>query len=230
MRYIHYFFGFFCLIPFSSIADVHIEPYGGVGGAFSTSIDSPQSFFMKYTVGGRLGYKLSIVHAGLDIFWTHYDTGDHRDVTTVRPFPIERKGLEQATGSVDITPAKPRTSFQPLSIGAFTAIKLPLFFNVYGSIFYAFGSKDNIGHQGYGLKAGVSWLSASYFQLNLSAKWAYYTCQSKAKECANSFSIGSALLSVSVPFSLDLFSSSNSSSESVEEEPEEENISSATAV
>ena len=215
MKSIYYFFWFCCLIPLSAIANIHIEPYGGVGGAFSPS--TTPAVFMKYTAGGRFGYKISFARAGLDLFWTYYDTKSSTDVTTVHPPNKDTKGFKQATPSLGIKVVPEPTSFQPLAIGAWTAVDLPLVFKAYGSLFYAFGKRDSIHHQGYGLKTGVSWLSAPFFQINLDIKWAYYFCQQD--QCDSNFSMFSTFLSLSVPFSLDLFSADTSSEKSATTEP-----------
>ena len=212
-----YFLSVFFFVPLFSIADVLVEPYGGVGGAFAPSANKKAgSFFMKYTAGGHLGYQISLIKVGLDLFWTHYDTGRSQGVVTVRPSTQDTRGFTQATKSVGIKSTDEHTAFQPLSIGVWTAVDLPLFFDVYGSLFYAFGKKDSIHHQGYGLKAGVSWSIAPHLQLNLDAKWAYYKCQ--PAKCVSQFSVLSALLSLSVPFSLDLFSSTPSAEIAKEED------------
>ena len=198
-----------CGAPFYTKANIHIEPYGSIGGAYSSSVrpSASSSFFMHYVLGGRLGYDLSLVKVGVDVFWTYYDIGSNDPPVEVHHTPKNLKGFEQAGTSLGIEADRKHTAFTPLSIGVWTAVDLPFLISAYGSLFYALGGKkDFLNHRGYGLKVGASWLAVTYFQLNAEVKWAYYMCQ-KDPQCSPDFPVLSASISVSVPLSFNPFSS-----------------------
>ncbi len=218
---------FLCCGPLDSRADIHIEPYGSIGGAYSSTIrpSASSSFFMHYVLGGRLGYDLSLVKVGIDLFWTYYDTGSDDPPVEVHHTSNKRKGFGQAGTSLDIRANRKHTAFTPLSVGVWTAVDLPFLVDAYGSLFYALGGKkDFFNHRGYGLKLGLSWLAVAYFQLNAEVQWAYYMCQ-KDPKCSSDFPALSALISVSVPLSFDPFSSKNARNpEETEETIETEEV------
>ncbi|MYE07595.1 MAG: hypothetical protein F4X95_02445 [Oligoflexia bacterium] len=220
MKYI-IFLSFLLFIPVSSQAQIHLEPYGSLGGSYSSS-SSSRPLFMSYALGGRIGYHFLSMAAGVDLFWTHYSTGAsstrshhleiHRGVTGDR-------GFSQAGKTVSLNYSQLSSPFQPFAIGAFVSVDLPFIFNVYGTLFYTFGDKNQVQHQGGGIKAGVSYLSSFYVQLNLELQYAYYRCTEQAR-CSANFSVISALLSLSIPIPSHIFGFGgvSSSSESTEEE------------
>ena len=227
MKYI-IFLSFLFFIPVSQ-AEIHIEPYVTGGVAYSSSISSSNessfksssdSFFMTFGLGGRFGYSFSLVNVGLDLFWTHYNTG--RSVRQVRVEPSDKKD----EGSHVYFSELPG-HFQPFSIGLFTSVDLPFLFNAYGTVFYSIPAENrNVNYQGYGVKGGLSYLSAFYVQLNLELQWGYYMC-TESTDCSKGFNIISALLSVSVPLSTDIFNfGSDPDSEDSNTEENEENSSS----
>lgn len=226
MKYI-IFLIFLFLIPVSQ-AEVHFEPYGSIGASYSSSV-SPGPLFMNYVLGARLGYRFLSVSTGLDLFWTHYDTGNGKGSShlEVRPSSESTKGFNEPGIGTSIQYSEVSEPFQPLSIGAFAIVDLPILFNAYGTAFYSFGDRRSINHQGYGLKAGVSYLSTFYLQVNLELQWSHYICAEKA-DClnqSNSFNILSAMLSLSLPLSTDIFDFDDSdnfdNSDSSEEEESE---------
>ncbi len=205
MKYCVILLSFLCIVPVSK-GKVHIEPYGNIGGSYSSSISSGP-LFMNYALGARLGYQFLSVSTGLDLFWTHYGTGTSSNVQHVEVHYSSEpnKGFNQASKSVSFHHSEVREPFQPFSLGAFVALDLPLLFNTYGTVFYTFGKKT-VSHQGYGIKAGLSYLSSFYVQLNLEFQWAHYTCMEEAQcSSSRSFNVISAALSLSVPFSTDFF-------------------------
>ena len=207
MKYI-ILLSFLFFIPISQ-ADIHIEPYASAGGSYSASIpSSPDSFFMSFAVGGRFGYSFLGASLGFDLFWNHYSPGIS-GIHNVRydSQPIE-PGFNQGRGSF-LEYSVAREPFQPFSIGLFTAIDLPFLFNVYGTVFYSIPAESvNADYQGYGMKAGMSYISAFYVQLNLEFQWAYYHCVERMS-CSNNFNILSAFVSLSLPFSTDVFDFGN---------------------
>ena len=203
MKYI-ILLSFLFLIPVSQ-AEVHIEPYGNIGASYSSASKSP---FLNYALGARLGYRFLSMGAGLDLFWTHYNTGNGVGEVYIHHAREEEKGFGQSEKGVRIRPSNAVRSFQPFSIGAFVVVDLPFLFNTYGTIFYSFGERKFINHQGYGLKAGASYLSTFHVQLNLELQWSHYICMAQAdclKSKSSDFNILSAMLSLSVPLSTDIF-------------------------
>ena len=157
---------------------------------------------MTFGLGSRFGYSFSPVSVGLDLFWTHYNTGSSGNHETVVRSPDPKK-------SSSIQFSQLPGHFQPFSVGLFTSVDLPFLFNAYGTLFYSIPAENkNVNYQGYGVRGGLSYLSTFYVQLNLELQWAYYNCTESAN-CANNFNIISALLSISVPFSTDIFNFGN---------------------
>ncbi len=202
MKYI-VLLSFLFLIPVSK-AEVHIEPYGNVGGSVISN-----SVHFNYALGARLGYRVLSVATGVDLFWTHYGTGSDSGVSfTENPSVPPERGMDQVGHYLSIQYSQNPKPFQPFSIGVFAAVELPILFDAYGTLFYSFGDKESINHQGYGAKAGISWMSAFYVQLNAELQWSHYMCNgSTDAECIDhkSFSVLSAMLSVSIPLSTDMF-------------------------
>ena len=207
MRYI-ILLGFLFLIPVSH-AEIYAEPYGSIGGSYAGSKVFSRSLFLNYALGGRVGYRFMSVATGLDLFWTHYSTGNGASprVVGIHSSP-PLKGFNQAKRSVYVHYSSTAVSFQPFSVGVFAVVDLPILFNAYGTVFYSLGTKSSINHQGYGAKAGISYLSAFYVQVNLELQWSQYICDGKkSSDCMDhkNFNIISAMLSVSVPLSDDIF-------------------------
>ena len=204
MKYI-IFFLFLFFTPVSQ-AKLHFEPYGNIGASYSSSLSDSHLFFMTYAVGTRLGYNISFLHMGIDLFWTYHDIGNssrfHNLEIYHQPDPVI--GFSQAQKSVSLHYSEIKDPFSPLSIGVFAAAELPFLVNVYGTLFYTLGEESEIKHQGYGIKGGASYLTTFHIQLNLELQWAHYIC-GEAVKCSNNFSILSAMLSLSVPFSFDVF-------------------------
>jgi len=223
MKYI-VFLGFLFFVP-ASHAKLHIEPYGNIGGSYASSLSSGP-LFMAYALGARLGYRFPIVSTGMDLFWTHYDTGSSagsNHLVDVHHQHGSVKGFSQAGESLSIHHSEVSEHFQPFSIGAFAVVELPLLFNVYGTLFYTFGEKSALNHHGYGAKAGVSFLSTFHFQFNLELPWSHYMCTGVEEvNCSKNFDIFSALFSVSLPLSSDVFNSWSGSEYSEDELQEEE--------
>ena len=210
---------------FSAKADIHIEPYASLGGSYSSSLSSQYSFFLNYDLGGRVGYKLSPVTVGLDMFWTYYDTatGVGSNTLEITKSPEENVGFSQANSSLNYSRiSQPNTSFKPLAIGGFVAFELPFLFDVYGGGFYSWGSKDSLSYSGFGLKVGASYLSAYFAQLNLELKWAHYLCgegqNSSCPEEGANHNIFSVIVSVSVPLSMSMFGPKDSDEEEADTE------------
>ena len=194
---------FFVFIPVSQ-ADIHLEPYGGAGISYSRSSES--QLFMSYTGGARLGYSFSLLSAGVDLSLHHHRMGDSLTTfsSVVVNKPATSVGFSQARDNVNIQySSSGSSSFTPFSVGAFVGVDLPLLFDCYGSAFMSFGKKDNTSMIGYGLKAGVSYLSLPFVQLNAELQWTYYGGGSDRQIRNNGFQLLSALLSVSVPLSFD---------------------------
>ncbi|MDE0119197.1 MAG: hypothetical protein OXM55_04225 [Bdellovibrionales bacterium] len=218
MKYI-IFLSSLLLLPISSQAQIHLEPYGSLGASYSSSSSRP--LFMSYVLGSRIGYHfLPLAAAGIDLFWTHYSTGSNS--TRSHHLEIHRgltgdRGFSQAGKTVSLNYSQLSTPFQPFAIGAFVSVELPFIFNAYGTLFYTFGDKNQVQHQGGGIKGGVSYLSAFYVQVNLELQYAYYRCVEQAR-CSANFSVISALLSLSVPIPSYIFGFGSSSSEDREEE------------
>ena len=222
MKYI-IFLSFLFLIPISSQAEIHFEPYGSVGGSYSSFSSRP--LFMTYALGGRIGYRFSSIAAGMDLFWTHHNTGSSSD--TSHHLEINRgssndRGFSQAGKTVSLHYSELSAPFQPFAIGAFASMELPLIFNVYGTLFYAFGDKNKVQHQGFGIKGGVSYLSSFYLQFNLELQYAYYNCMEQARCSGGNFGMISALLSLSVPLSSNILDFGVDSSYEGSEEGETE--------
>ena len=193
---------FFMFIPVSQ-ADIHLEPYGGAGISYSHS--SERKLFMSYMGGVRLGYSFSLISAGLDLSYHHHRLSNSYTIPSVVVHqPAESKGLSQARDNVSIQySSSGGSSFNPFLVGAFVGIDLPLFFDFYGAAFMSFfGKKDNLAMTGYGLKAGISYLSLPFIDLNAEVQWAYYRGGETAVSRDN-FQLLSVLLSVSVPLSFD---------------------------
>lgn len=209
MKYI-ILLSFLCFIPVSQ-AEIHIEPYVNAGGAYSSSIpSSPNSLFMVFSLGGRFGYNFTPISVGFDLFWTHYAPSSGIHHMRSGSSEASRPGFDTGPGST-FEHSKTREVFQPFSLGVFTSVDLPFLFNAYGTIFYSIPAESiNVNYQGYGARAGLSYLSAFYVQLNVELQWAYYTC-TESVNCSDDFNIFSALLSVSVPFSTDIFDFGDSS-------------------
>ena len=215
----------FLLLAPVSYAGLHIEPYVSGGGSYSSTISSNPIIFMNFTGGARLGWRFLSLSAGVDLFWTHFNTGSSSSLQHLEVYHSSEptKGFSQAGNSVSLQYSESRDPFQPFSVGAFVAVDLPLLFNAYGSAFYSFGNKSNISHQGYGAKAGVSYLSSFFAQLNLELQWVNYMCQEQARCSGSGFDIMSVALSVSVPiptgagdFASGLFNFDDGSSDSEE--------------
>ena len=201
-----------------SYAKLHIEPYGSVGGSYASSLSSP--LFMTYALGGRLGYRFPVVSTGVDLFWTHYDTGSSsgsHSLVDVYHQSGSVKGFSQAGESLSIHHSEVSEHFQPFSIGAFAVVELPLLFDAYGTLFYTFGEKSTLNHHGYGVKAGVSFLSTFHFQFNVELQWSHYICAEGKVNCSKNFDIFSAIFSLSLPLSSDMLGSWADSTDSDDE-------------
>ena len=199
---------FFVFIPVSQ-ADIHLEPYGGAGVSYSRSSDS--KLFMSYMGGVRVGYSFSLLSAGLDLSLHHHRMGDSwaNFSSVVVNQPRRSVGLSQARDNVSIHHSSSgSSSFNPLSVGAFVGVDLPLFFDCYGAGFISFGKKDSTSMTGYGLKAGISYFSLPFVNLNAELQWAYYQGGSQVR--TESLHLLSVLLSVSIPlsFEADIFGGS----------------------
>lgn len=195
------FLSFFMFIPVSQ-ADIHLEPYGGAGVSYSRSSDS--KLFMSYMGGVRLGYSFSLLSAGVDLSLHHHRMGSSWATfpSVVVNQPRQSVGLSQARDNVSIQYSSiANSSFNPFSVGAFVEVDLPLFFDCYGAAFVSFGKKDSTSMTGYGLKAGVSYLSLPFVNLNAELQWAYYQGGSQVR--TESLHLLSVLLSVSIPLSFD---------------------------
>lgn len=206
------------IVPISQ-AGIHVEPYGSVGGSYSGGAASKPAFFMNYDLGGRLGYNFSDFGfgVGIDLFWTQYGLSSGKFYsTTVIVSPSPDKNIKpndtpkfhKREGDVD---------YQPFSIGVFGRMDLPFLVDAYSTVFYTFGEKRLVGYQGYGIKAGASYLSSFFVQFNLEFKWANYVCTEA--QCDDSFNIFSLLFSLSVPLPEDIFDfggGSSSDSESLD--------------
>ena len=204
--------------PLASWAGLHLEPYVDIGGSFDYA-SSSKPFFISYSFGGKIAYQFSIVKTGLDLFWTSHNTGSGSSRPHVEVFHDSQsvvKGFGQAKKSVSFQYSKVSANFQPFSIGAFAEMEMPFLLDAYGGLFYTFGDKGGLNHQGFGAKAGLSYFRALYLKLNVELRYAYYNCMDASSCSEGNFSILSVLLSVSFPFPPDLFDFSADSSESAE--------------
>ena len=195
-------FGFLVFIPSVSRADIVVEPYASAGVSLSSHKDDEKPF-MSYAGGARLGYSFLILSAGLDFSYTYHGMGSGVPFASVVVHkPNQSQGFSQAGDNVSIQYSKTPSSFQPLSIGVFAGVDLPLFFDCYGAAFFSLGKKD-YSLTGYGLKAGLSYLSIPLVKLNAELQWAYYTGKT-ARAGSKAFHLFSAMLSVSLPFSFEM--------------------------
>ncbi len=199
------------LTPISQ-GKAHLEPYGNLGLSYSNyppSSSGSSDFFLNYGIGGRFGYDLFAAVFGLDIFLTSYSRGNtslfHSVVVNQ---PSQTKGFSQGGESVSILYSQLDESFYPISLGVFGLLDLPLFFDTYGTLFYSYGKKGKQVYHGPGLKVGMSYISAFYVQLNAELQVASFFCSSStacSQQIQDKFYILSGGLSISLPFSADLF-------------------------
>ncbi len=197
---------------FFASAAVYIEPYLGGGLAYSRigttdDLRAPSLLFTSLTLGGRLGGQWLNLKTGLDVFFNHYNTSSSfRMPSVVVNNPNTSLGFSQASDSVSIQYSSQRNNFNPISIGLFGIFDIPLITDIYGTAFYSFGNRSSIFYHGPGIKAGMSYLSAFFAQLNVELQWTHYFC--KSTECfqTRGFNLWSAMLLVSIPFSTKLFS------------------------
>ena len=193
MKYI-LFISFLFFIPVAQ-AGVHVEPYisGGVsyaplGGAVGA--------------GGRVGYSVPLISAGLDLFWNYHGIGTS---SSIWPLEVHHstqpiKGFSQSSESPTFYYSSESVdSFAPFSIGVFGAINLPLIVNTYGTLFYSMGEKGNADYKGYGVKLGISYLAALFLQVNTELQWARYNCDNRNASCKEGFNIFSLFVSLSMP-------------------------------
>ena len=206
-------------------AEVYLEPYGNAGVSYSPTAMS-STIFMNGSLGSRVGYSFLSVSTGVEAFWTHYGVigNGAREKTYDSSDHSFSKGFGQGINSVSLHSKIVGGSFQPWSVGLFAALKLPIWFNGYGTAFYTFGSKQAVKHHGYGVKMGLSYSLAVYVQLSLEFQWAHYICQATQCPSGPSFNIFSTALSLSVPLSFDVF---NLIGQSDSVEPEETDFSSS---
>lgn len=198
----------FLMLPWVSRAGIHLEPYADIGGSYASAFSS-RPLFISYSLGGKIAYQFSVFKTGVDLFWTSHNTGgsssslQHVEVYHDSQAPV--KGFGQAKKSVSLQYSAVSANFQPFSIGAFAEVELPFIFDAYGGLFYTFGDKGGLNHQGFGAKAGFSYFSAFYLKFNLELRYAYYNCMDQSACSSGNFGILSALFSLSFPFPPDLF-------------------------
>ena len=189
-------------------AGLHVEPYGGLGLAY-TSFDQ-RSLSIPFMGGVRLGYKVLNVTAGLDAFATYYRPAKNLiapNVVVTRPSTTA--GFNQASENTTIHFSRSSEVPIPVSLGVFGTVGVPLLFDVYGGLFYS--TSLNRKYSGPGAKAGITYLSAFFVNLNAELQWMLYSC--KGDTCAKKAShVVAVVLSVSMPFSFGLFSGRKSRS------------------
>lgn len=182
-------------------ASLQVEPYGGLGLAY-TSFDQ-RSLSIPFMGGVRLGYKVLNVTAGLDAFATYYRPAKN----LISPNVVVRnqaltKGFSQASENTSIQFSRSSEVPVPVSLGLFGTVGVPLLFDVYGGLFYS--TSLNKRYSGPGVKAGITYLSAFFVNLNAELQWVFYSC--KGDTCAKRKSnVMGVVLSVSMPFSFGLF-------------------------
>jgi len=228
IKYIIVILSFLVLIPLSQ-AKLYLEPYGSIGTFYSGSGAEAEffneSFFLTYSLGTRLGYSVMNLSAGLDLFWTHHNFSTYIGTDKVNNRPVN----EKFKIGTNVRLEDPDFEFKPLSIGVFASIDLPLLFNIYGTVFYAFGNKrfktDTVNYNGAGLKLGTSYL-AYYVQLKMEFNWAYYNCATDIIGCKGNINVTGVMLSASVP--INLFSLLDISFGSDSEDTVQENITEET--
>ena len=198
--YYLFLFSFLIITP-ASHANVHLEPYVGIGGA-NSSLDNSTPISLVYNVGARVGYKVLNITAGLDMFFNFYKSpSSFAFPSVVVRNPRTTTGFTQAGESLAIFYSEKEEPIQPFSIGAFGIFQVPLVIDIYGTAFYSFtGSK----YHGPGLKAGASLPLSFFLNLNLELQWTYYLCKESNCKTPNINALA-LLLSLSAPFSLNLF-------------------------
>ena len=203
----------FLIIAPASNANVHLEPYAGIGAAYSSSNNSPPVSLI-YNLGARAGYKIFNVTTGLDIFFNFYNSASSSSFPVVRK-PQTTTGFKQAGESLSIFYSETDEHILPFFIGAFGIFEVPLLFDVYGTAFYSFADSK---YHGPGLKAGITYISSFFFNLNLELQWTHYFC--KEASCKTSrINTLALILSLSAPFSLNLFNSSESQNQQYQDQP-----------
>ena len=121
--------------------------------------------------------------------------------------PPLSKGFSQANDSVSIQYPQQATHFRPWSMGVFGVFDIPFIFDVYGSVFYSFGTNNNNFYHGPGVKAGISYLSAILVKFLAELKWGYYMCRSGGPNnpCLEpGFNMADIMLTVNIPLSSSL--------------------------
>lgn len=200
-----------CLYTSLASASMHIEPYLGGGFAYSKvgiadELRAHKQLSPGFVLGSKFGIKLLSFIAGLDLFYNYYNTGNSiRMPSVVVHNPSTSVGFSQSSDSVSIQYSSSHNAFQPISIGVFGAIDIPLIVDVYSSVFYSFGKRASSFYHGPGLKAGISYLSAFFAQLNLELQWSHYFCNSTKCLQSKGIDVLSAMLTISVPFSTKWF-------------------------
>ena len=191
-------------------AKIHLEPYASAGVSYSKKLSRSSPLFMNYAGGARAGFSFLLVKAGLDLSYNYYSGESLGFPNVVINQPPQSRGFSQADDSASITYSKAGKAFKPFNIGVFGAFDLPLLFDLYASLFYSAGGKQGaLSYPGWGMKAGLSYLSIPWISLNLEALWANYS-NSQVKYLRQ-FSIMSVQLSVSLPLSFKGGGSSQSS-------------------
>ena len=194
---------FFVSMPYISKASVHLEPYAGIGLAHSSLTPSSQ-ISTTYDFGARLGYKLLNLTTGVDMFFNFYRSSNSSFAfpSIVLNSPQTTTGFKQAGESLSILYSETGDeSIQPFSIGVFGIFNIPLLFDAYGTAFYSFASSK---YHGPGLKAGISYISSFFLNINLELQWTHFFCR-KADCRSSSINTLALLLSLSIPLSFDLF-------------------------
>ena len=197
--------------PFFASAGIYMEPYLGGGLAYSRmrveNKSSRNLLFTGLVVGGRLGGEWMRFKAGVDVFYNRYHTNNSFSMPSVVVHnPHTSVGFSQAGDSVSIQYSSTESNFNPLSVGLFGILDIPIVMDVYGSAFYSFGTKESLAYHGPGVKAGISYLPAIFVQLNLEAQWTHYFCRSAECLTSKGFNLFSTMLLLSIPISSNVLS------------------------
>lgn len=193
----------FISMPYTSKASVHLEPYAGIGLAHS-SLKSSGPISVTYNFGGRLGYKVLNFTTGLDVFFNYYRSSNSSFSfpSVILNKPSATTGFKQAGKSLSILYSESgEESIQPVSIGVFGIFNIPLLLDAYGTAFYSFASSK---YHGPGLKAGISYISSFFLNINLELQWTHFFC--RKTDCqSSSINTLALILSLSIPLSFNLF-------------------------
>ncbi len=184
---------------FIAYAGFHVEPYAGLGGAY-ISFDRQADFAMPLMAGGRVGYKILNITAGGDVFITYFNPRGFSIPNVVVNKPSRASGLSQAGENTSVLYSQSTVVPVPVSFGLFAAVGVPLLVDVYGGLFYSLTLDKK--YKGLGVKAGLTYLSAFFISCNMEFQWVRYSCSRENCPPAQSLAL---MLSLSMPFSFNLF-------------------------